>query len=80
MSSLKKAHKINILDNLKIEVIFEDEEKKILDISLYCFGEIFKPFLTDRDLFATAKLDELGGIEWDNGASLSPETVYLKSK
>lgn len=80
MSGLKKAHKINILDKLKIEVIFEDEEKKILDISPYCSGRIFKPFLTDRELFATAKLDELGGIKWGNGASLSPETVYLKSK
>lgn len=80
MNSLKKAHKINILDNLKIEVIFEDEEKKILDVLPYCSGKIFKPFLTDRELFSTAKLDELGGIEWDNGASLSPETIYLKSK
>lgn len=80
MNSLKKAYKISILDSLKIEVVFEDKEKKILDISPYCSGRIFKPFLTDRELFATAKLDELGGIEWANGASLSPETVYLKSK
>lgn len=79
MGSLKKAKKISILDNLKIKVMFEDEEK-VLDVSPYCSGVIFKDFLTDSKLFATAKLDGLGGIEWDNGASLSPETVYLKSK
>ena len=80
MTETIKASQITILENLKILIKFKNGEKKILDISPYCTGAIFNSFLTDFELFKTAKLDKLGGIEWSNGACLSPETIYLRSK
>lgn len=79
MKDLKKAKKIKVLNNFKISVIFQDNEERMLDIKPFCTGNIFKQFLNDETLFKTARLDKLGGIEWDNGASLSPETIYIKS-
>lgn len=80
MQKLKKAKSIEVLENLKINVIFQDGEEKTLDITPYCTGKAFKCFLKDEGLFKTAHLDKLGGIEWNNGASLSPETVFIQSK
>lgn len=80
MTETIKASQITILENLKILIKFKNGEKKILDISPYCTGEILKSFLTDFELFKIAKLDELGGIEWANGVCLGPETIYLRSK
>lgn len=80
MIVLQKAVKIEVMDGLIIRVYFKNNEKRILDIIPYCTGEIFKDFLKNEELFKTARLDELGGIVWSNGASLSPETVSLKSK
>lgn len=80
MTILRKAIKIEVMDGLMISVYFENNEKRILDVRPYCTGKIFKDFLKNEELFKTARLDELGGIVWSNGASLSPETVSLKSK
>ncbi len=80
MNNIKKAKNLIILDDFKIMIEFNDEERRILDVSIFCNGEIFKPFLTDMKLFKTVKIDILGGLEWANGACLSPETIYLRSK
>lgn len=77
--SLVNPEKIEVLENLKIKIIFDNGDTKTLDVKPYCIGEVFKPFLSDKELSETARLDVLGGIEWSNGASLSPETVYFKS-
>lgn len=80
MTKLKKAEKIEVLNNLEINILFKDGDKRILDVKPYCTGKVFKDFLNNEELFKTAHLDELGGIEWNNGASLSPETVFMQSK
>ena len=54
MTETTKASQITILENLKILIKFKNGEKKILDISPYCTGAIFKSFLTDFELFKTA--------------------------
>lgn len=59
-----------------LRVTFDNNEVKLFNIRPYLKGEIFKP-LNDPDEFAKFHIDELGSIEWDSGASLSFDTLYI---
>lgn len=62
MDDIKKAKRIASIDNLNIMIEFPGGDKRILDIGMFCTGNLFKPFLTNVELFKSAKLDCLGGI------------------
>lgn len=79
MKDIKKVVSLFIIDKFTIKLIFSNGEKRILDVSQYQEGKIFKPIFENEELYNSVKIDKLGGIEWNNGACLSPETIYLRS-
>ena len=60
-----KAIDVKILDNYEIEILFDNQEKRIFDVKPY-----FK--------FKKVKVSGLS-IEWENGADICPDELYNNS-
>jgi len=64
------------IEGYKIQLTFENNEIKIVDLEQHLTGEIFEP-LKAPSYFRTFKLDEdLDTITWENGADMSPDFLY----
>ena len=67
------------LEDYKIEILFNNNKKGIVDLEDDLYGEVFEP-LKDKKLFSKIKVDkDLETIVWENGADLAPEYLYFKS-
>jgi hypothetical protein len=64
----------------KIEVIFEDGAKGIVDFSKYLSkGGVFKKF-KNLDFFKNFKINkELGVLTWADEIDIAPETLYAEA-
>lgn len=71
---LIKVTEAKYIDGYKIEIKFNDNKKKIIDLKNELWGEVFEP-LNNIDYFKNFKLNPFT-IEWDNGADFSPEFLY----
>ena len=69
--------KVKPLSNYKLELIFENKEKKIFDVKPYLDTGLFKT-LKDENIFKLVKVS-YDSIEWPNGVDLDPEVLYEKS-
>ncbi len=72
-----KAIDVKILDNYEIEILFDNQEKRIFDVKPYFKFEIFKE-LEDIEKFKKVKVSGLS-IEWENGADICPDELYNNS-
>jgi hypothetical protein len=63
---------------LKIELLFDNGEKRIFDASPYCNSYFFSE-LKDWNYFENFKIKN-GTVEWQNEQDFAPETIYLDSK
>jgi len=69
--------KVKSLSNYKLELTFENKEKRIFDVKPYLDTGLFKT-LKDEDYFKMVKVS-YDTIEWPNGVDLDPEVLYEKS-
>lgn len=68
--------KVKYLFDYKLEIFFDNSQKKIIDLKNELNGPIFEP-LKNIDYFKTVKIDpDFDTICWDNGADFAPETLY----
>lgn len=64
------------IEGYKIQLTFDNNEIKIVDLEHHLSGEIFEP-LQNISYFKTFKLDDdLDTITWENGADISPDFLY----
>ena len=70
--------KVKPLSNYKLELVFQNKEKRIFDVKPYLSTGLFKT-LKDEKFFKTVKIS-YDSIEWPNGVDLDPEILYKKSK
>ena len=63
------------LDNYQILVCFSDNYTAKIDIKPY-IGKGISNELSNPDFFKKVKVDEFGGITWENGFDFCP--VYLR--
>ena len=68
---------VKVMDNYKLILTFENNEKRLFDMIPYLELGIFKT-LKDENLFKTVKVS-FDTIEWSNGADIDPETLYENS-
>lgn len=68
---------VKAMDNYKLILTFENNEKKLFDMTPYLELGVFKT-LKDENLFKTVKVS-FDTIEWSNGADIDPETLYEDS-
>lgn len=67
---------VQYIKNYKLQVLFDNNSKKLIDLSSYLEGEIFEP-LKNLAYFKQVKVDEnIETICWENGADFSPEFLY----
>jgi len=66
------------LENYHLLLTFENNEKRIFNVSPYLTDGIFKQ-LVNEELFNTVKVC-FDTICWDNEADLCPEFLYEKSE
>lgn len=65
------------LDNYQLELVFENNETRIFDITPYLDTGVFSE-LQEQAMFKTVHVS-YDTIEWANGADLDPEVLYEKS-
>jgi len=70
--------KVKPLSNYKLELTFENKEKRIFDVKPYLDTGLFKA-LKNENIFKAVKIS-YDSIGWPNGADLDPEILYEKSK
>lgn len=73
-----KAIDVKVLENYKLEILFDNNKRKIFDVKPYFKFKIFKE-LEDVNKFNRVKVSGLS-IEWDNGADICPDELYNNSK
>jgi hypothetical protein len=72
---------VRVLARYVVELTFDDEAVKVLDLEDWLTGPAFQPVRDDYDLFCAVTVNaESGTLEFPNGADLSPAALYLKSK
>ena len=66
-------------DGYKLEVVFEDGNRGIIDFSEYAEkGGVFTPF-KNMDFFKSFVVSkDLGTIVWGDEIDIAPETLYTK--
>lgn len=65
------------LNDYELELIFENNEKRIFDMKPYLDKGIYRE-LRDKDIFNTVRVS-FDSIEWCNNADIDPEFLYEKS-
>ena len=70
------VNKVKALDDYKLEIIFENKEKKIFDVKPYLDTGLFRK-LKDKNLFKKVKVS-YDSIEWPEGIDLDPEVLYKR--
>ena len=66
--------KANYLDGYKIQLLFNNGETKVVDLSNSLNVKVFTP-LKDIEYFKRFSI-KFNTIEWENGADFAPEYLY----
>ncbi len=68
---------VKYLKDYKLELTFNDNTVKVVDLKKYIGGDgVFKP-LIDKEYFKNVKIDSAGNsIYWDNGADFCPDVLF----
>ena len=69
---------VNPLDDYRLELVFENGERRIFDAKLYLQRGIFTR-LQNQAVFQSAKV-VAGSVEWAGELDLSYDTLYLESE
>jgi hypothetical protein len=73
------VHKIVVLDNYKLHLTFKNGEERIFDVKPYIdMGRVFAPLANYSEFRQVSS--ENGGAEWECGADLSPDTLYIRGE
>ncbi|GBR73365.1 hypothetical protein NO1_0758 [Candidatus Termititenax aidoneus] len=62
------------LDDYKVELVFENNEKKIFNVAPYLDTGVFTK-LKNKKFFAQVKVS-YDTVEWPDGIDLDPEVLY----
>ena len=76
---MEKITQVKVLDNYRLEVLFNDGVKGVVSLADRLFGPVFEP-LKDPAFFAKVQIDEFGTVTWPNGADLAPDALYERFK
>jgi hypothetical protein len=74
MTVLPRVTAAEVRRGFRIRVIFADGTAGTVDFRRWLYGPVFEP-LKDPNYFRAFFLDGQS-IEWPNGASIAPETLY----
>ena len=71
-----RVTRVRHLEGYRLEVAFNDQTVKVVDLEGELYGEVFEP-LKGIAFFKRAELNpETGTVEWPNGADFAPEFLH----
>ena len=73
-----KAIDEKVLNNYKLEIKFDNNERKIFDVKPYFKFKIFND-LKNYEEFKKVQISGLS-IEWENGSDICPDELYNNSR
>lgn len=75
-----KIKSVNIISNYTLEIVFDNNIKKIYDSAPLLIDENFKPLL-DKSFFENVQMDIFGyGILWNDQIDLSESELWLNGQ
>jgi hypothetical protein len=81
MEPFKHVPSVRVLGRYIVELAFEGDERRVIDLEPLLEGPAFDELLADHELFRRVEVDpEIATIAWPNGADLSPRTLYAHSR
>lgn len=81
LAPLIRVTDVRVLSRYIVELHFEDDAVRVIDLEPLLWGEMFAPLAEDYGLFRQVSVDPDGGtICWPSGADLSPRMLYAESK
>lgn len=72
---MEQVVKLEVLENYDVLIVFKDGVEKTVNLKKY-IGKGFTKELLDYENFRRLKIDEGGGIAWENGYDFCPN--FLK--
>lgn len=78
MNKYPKLLKVEVIDELKLILHFDNKEERLLDLKKYMISPYFRE-LEDFDYFKKVSISG-GTIIWPNEQDIAPETIYFDSK
>ena len=72
---MHRVIEIRVLEGYTLELRFEDQTTKAVDLRPY-IGEGVSAPLADDDYFRQVQIDSSGGIAWPNGYDFCPNYLY----
>ncbi len=77
---LLQVTEVEYLDGYRLEIHFNDESVKEVDLADELYGDVFER-LRDKSRFRQVVVNpETNTIEWPNGADLAPEYLHKIGK
>lgn len=74
-----KVKKAILLDQFSVNIMFENNEERVIDLEKYLYGPIFEEIQADLTLFRQLAVKN-GVISWPNGADIDPDVLYYELK
>jgi hypothetical protein len=75
LQKLNRVTEVKPLEKFMVQIRFEDNTVKIVDLEPFLRGSIFEPLRRDPKKFRAMKI-EGGTIAWENGADIDPDVLY----
>lgn len=68
---------VSPLDDYKLSILFDNQERRIFDVAQYLDDDFFKP-LFNVNIFKTVRVTSIS-VEWDGGIDICPDELYYNS-
>jgi hypothetical protein len=68
---------VEIVEGRTVRLAFSDQSERVVDLSRFLWGSVFREIAADDELFAAVRVDpELGTIVWPKSADLDPDVLH----
>jgi hypothetical protein len=75
--SMRQVTKVSVVTGYVVDLTFDDDSTRRVDLTPYLWGEIFAVVLADYAVFCSVRVDpDIGTIVWPNGADIDPDVLH----
>ena len=74
---MKRITDVNVLENYKLDLVFDDGVKGYVDVS-HLVGKGVFGLWRDYEVFKKVQIGSSGELYWDDQVDLCPDSLYMK--
>ena len=75
---MKKISEVKVLQGYRLELVFDDEARGVVDLSDLVGKGVFAIW-RDRRIFEQVQIGSFGELVWGDQIDLCPDALYLKA-